>query len=193
MKKEVKKQSIIFPTPVLIVGTYNEDGSANAMNAAWGGVCASEPPAIMVAIRKARKTYENIIKRNSFTVNIPNKELMEVADFFGICSGKNVDKFKYAGVNPVKSELVDAPHIGEFPVSAECKLINSMEVGSHVLFVGEIVRLIADESVVDHNNVIDVEKVGALGYDPAGSNYTLTSEIVGKAFSAGLPILERTK
>lgn len=193
MKREIGAEAIIFPTPVLIVGTYNEDGRPNAMNVAWGGICGSEPPAISIAIRKERKTYENICRSKVFTVNIPNEKLMEVADFFGIASGKEIDKFKYAGVTAKKAGHIDAPYIEEFPVCAECRLIKTTEIGKHVIFIGEIVNVLADDSVVGEKGIIDVEKVGAIGFDPAGNYYTATGQKVGKAFSAGLEILKQAK
>ncbi|GAB1476506.1 flavin reductase family protein [Bacillota bacterium] len=193
MKREIGAAPIIFPTPVLIVGTYNEDGRPNAMNVAWGGICSSEPPAISVAIRKERKTYENICRSKVFTINIPDESLMEAADFFGISSGKEIDKFQYAGVTAIKSGNIDAPYIEEFPVCAECKLISSTEIGKHVIFIGEIVNVLADERVIGAKGIIDVEKVGAIGFDPAGNNYTATGHVVGKAFSAGLNMLKQAK
>lgn len=192
MKKEVLLNSVAFPTPVYIVGTYNEDGSANAMNAAWGGICASEPPAIMVAVRKSRKTYENILKTKAFTINFPNEDLLEVSDYLGMISGKNENKIERAGLEIVKGEEVNAPILSDYPVSLECKLIEKLEVGSHMLFIGEIKRVVADEEVLNEDERIDVEKVGAIGYDPAGRNYISAHKIVGKAFSAGLNILKNS-
>lgn len=189
MKKEVKLSSVAFPTPVYIVGTYNEDGTANAMNAAWGGICASEPPSIMVAVRPGRKTYENIMNKKAFTINFPNEALMEVSDYIGLVSGRKENKIEKAGLKIEKGEEVNAPILTDYPVSLECSLTDKLEVGSHMLFIGEIKRVLADEEVLDENERIDVEKVGAIGYDPAGSNYILTNKVVGKAFKIGIGLL----
>ncbi len=191
MKKEVKLSAVAFPAPVYIVGTYNEDGTPNAMNAAWGGICASEPPAIMVAVRKSRKTYENILNRKAFTINFPNEELMEIADYIGLVSGKKENKIEKAGLQILEGEEVDAPILSDFPVSLECSLIDKLEVGSHMLMVGEIRRVVADEEVLNDKEQIDVEKVGAIGYDPSCNNYIQTSKVVGKAFSVGIGMLRK--
>ncbi len=193
MKKEIGAKPIIFPTPVLIIGTYNEDGTPNAMNVAWGGICGSVPPAVSIAVRKERKTYENICSRKAFTVNIPNEDLMDEADFFGVVSGKKMNKFDHVDLKTVKAENVDAPYIEEFPVVAECKVLESIEVGEHVIIIGEIVNVLAEDSVLNEKGVIDVEKVNAIGFDPADNCYTTTGKVVGKAFSAGVPILKRAK
>ncbi|HZK01349.1 MAG TPA: flavin reductase family protein [Anaerovoracaceae bacterium] len=193
MKKELGAKPIVFPTPVLIIGTYNDDGTPNAMNVAWGGICGSEPPAVMIAVRKERKTYENLCRCGEFTVNIPNENLMEAADFFGIASGKTVDKFQAAGVKAVKGKHVNAPYIEEFPVNVECRLLDKLEIGLHVIFIGEILNVMADDAVLGDEGKIDVAKVGAIGFDPAARNYTATGKVVGKAFSAGLPILKSTE
>lgn len=191
MKKEVKLSSVAFPAPVYIVGTYNEDGTANAMNAAWGGICASDPPSIMVAVRPARKTFENIMNNKAFTINFPNEALMEVSDYIGLISGKKENKIEKAGLKTAKGEEVNAPILTDYPVSLECSLTDKLEVGSHMLFIGEIKRVLADEEVLDENDRIDVGKVGAIGYDPAGRNYILTNKVVGKAFCAGLGMLKK--
>lgn len=191
MKKEVKLSAVAFPTPVYIVGTYNEDGTANAMNAAWGGICSSEPPAIMVAVRKSRKTYENILARKAFTINFPNESLMVVSDYMGLVSGKKENKIERAGLKIEMGQEVNAPILTDYPVSLECSLMDKLEVGSHMLFIGEIKRVVADEEVLNEKEQIDAEKVGAIGYDPAGSNYIATNKVVGKAFCAGLGLLRK--
>jgi flavin reductase (DIM6/NTAB) family NADH-FMN oxidoreductase RutF len=193
MKKQLGPKPIIFPTPILVVGTYDENEKPNGMAVAWGGVCSSEPPAVTIAVRKQRKTYDNLCKNMAFTVNIPNEGLMEEADFFGVVSGKKLDKFEHSGLTPVKGQHVNAPYIEEFPLSLECKVISSTEIGQHVVFIGEIINMIADESVVDEKGNLDAAKVGAIGYDPAGSNYTSPGKIIGKAFKVGLAILKKNE
>ena len=116
MKKSLGANTIVPTTPVWVVGTYDDEGKPNVMTAAWGGVCCSKPPCIYVSLRKATYTYGNIMERKSFTVSIPSEAYTKEADYFGITSGKTVDKFSATGLTPVKSDLVDAPYVKEFPL-----------------------------------------------------------------------------
>ena len=193
MKKNLGADTLVFPTPVFIIGTYNEDGTPNAMNAAWGGVAASVPPAVAISIREERQTYENIKNKGAFTVNIADEAHISEADYFGLVSGSEVSKFDNVDMTAVKSEFVDAPYIEEFPVALECRVMSMNTVGSHIQIVGEIVNVAADEAVLNEKGVIDIEKLKAIAYDPAGSNYIAVSKIVGKAFSAGIPLMNKGK
>ena len=125
MKKSRGAKTIVYPTPVFIVGTYATDGKPNAMAVAWGGICCSRPPCVSISVRKATYTYGNLMQRRAFTVNIPGEEHVKYADYFGLVSGRNVDKFAITGLTPVKSDLVDAPYIDEFPLNLACKVIGS--------------------------------------------------------------------
>lgn len=193
MKKELGAKGILFPTPVLIVGTYDKDGTPNAMNVAWGGLCSSNPPAIAISIRPERKTYQNILEKDAFTVNIANEAVLAEADYFGVISGNKVKKFDHVNITPVKASHVDAPYLAEFPLTLECRVMQVIKVGQHMHVIGEIVNILADEAVLDEKGRVDVTKLKAIGYDPAGNHYVAASEIVGNAFSAGLPLAEKTK
>ena len=193
MKKNLGANTLAFPTPVFIVGTYNEDGTPNAMNVAWGGVAASVPPAVAISIREERQTYENIKNKGAFTVNIADEAHLAEADYFCLVSGSEVSKFDNVDMTAVKSEFVDAPYIEEFPVAMECKVMDIREVGGHIHIIGEIINVVADEAVLNDKGIIDVEKVKAIAYDPADNNYTAASKIVGKAFSAGIPLMNKGK
>jgi flavin reductase (DIM6/NTAB) family NADH-FMN oxidoreductase RutF len=131
MKKSLGAKVIVGTPPVWIVGTYDRGGKPNVMAAAWVGVCCSEPPCVAVALRKATYTYGNIQQRRAFTANIPPAQYVKEADYFGIASGKDVDKFSTARLTPVKSELVDAPYVQEFPLVLECRLLHTIEIGLH--------------------------------------------------------------
>ena len=109
MKKSVGAKTLLFPTPVLMVGSYDQAGKPNLMNAAWGGICCSDPPCVTVSLRKSRHSYDAIVQRNSFTVGIACESRVAEADYCGIVSGSTVDKFSVAGLTPVRSDLVDAP------------------------------------------------------------------------------------
>ena len=191
MKKNLGAKDLIFPAPVLIVGTYDENGTPNAMNVAWGGLCSSNPPAVAISIRAERKTYKNILSKKAFTVNIANEAVMAEADYFGLVSGNTANKFDNVNMTTVKAQHVDAPYIDEFPASFECKVLSITEIGKHMHVVGEIVNVIADEAVLDDAGSIDVTKLKAIGYDPSGNHYIAASQIVGKAFSVGIPLMKK--
>lgn len=185
MKKSIGAKELIFPTPVLIIGTYGEGEKPNAMNVAWGGICSSTPPCIAISIRKQRCTYENIMRTMAFTVNIPGKEWVKEADFCGLVSGKTVDKFKAAGLTAVKGNKVEAPCIKEFPLSLECKVIHRLEIGQHVQFIGEILDVQVEESCLDEQGLPMLEQIKPLAYDHAAQLYHEVGSVAGKAFSAG--------
>ncbi|MEP9410550.1 MAG: flavin reductase family protein [Candidatus Brocadia sp.] len=188
MKKSLGAKTIVYPTPVFIVGTYDKAGKPNVMNVAWGGLCCSSPPSIAISLRKATYTYGNIVDRKAFTVNIPSETHVKEADYFGIASGSNEDKFSTTGLTPVKSELVDAPYIGEFPLILECKLTHAVEIGLHTQFIGEILDVKADEFVLGENGVIDIEKIHPILYAPEIRAYYGIGVCLGKAFSIGKQI-----
>lgn len=188
MKKSLGAKTIAYPTPVFAVGTYDENGKANVMTASWAGICSSRPPAVAVALRKATSTHGNILRREAFTVNIPSERYIKEADFFGIVSGKNRDKFLATGLTPVKSGLVDAPYVKEFPVVLECKLLRSVEVGLHTQFIGEIKDVKASESVLGEDELPDIKKVKPLLFTPERATYFGIGGYLGKAFFIGRKI-----
>jgi len=155
------------------------------MAAAWGGICSSDPPSIAVSIRPTRQTYKNILEKKAFTVSIPSVDQMAEADFFGVASGADTDKFEKTGLTPVKAEFVDAPFVGECPVVIECRLIRMVELGAHTQFVGEILDVKIDESVLDADGKPVLAKIRPFGFDALMSEYYGTGPVVGKAFSAG--------
>jgi flavin reductase (DIM6/NTAB) family NADH-FMN oxidoreductase RutF len=188
MKNSLGAKTIVPTTPVWVVGTYDQEGKPNVMTAAWGGVCCSQPPCIYVSLRKATYTYHNIKKRKSFTVSIPSEAYTKEADYFGITSGKTVDKLSATGLTPVKSDLVDAPYVKEFPLIIECKLIRIIEIGLHTEFIGEIMDVKADSSVLNEKNLPDIEKVKPIIWNPAGMSYHKVGKRTGQAFSIGKEI-----
>src|SRR5210317_1559457 len=116
MKKSFGAKTMIFPTPVWCVGSYDANGNPNVMTIAWGGICCSKPPCVTISLRKATYTYGNIMDRQAYTLNVPSDQYVQEADYFGIASGRNCNKFEQTGLTPVKSELIDAPYVGEFPM-----------------------------------------------------------------------------
>ena len=116
MKKSFGAKTLIYPTPVWLIGTYDQNGNPDAATVAWGGVCGSQPPAVAISLRKSRYTYENIMERKAFTINVPSATQIVMTDYCGIVSGRNNDKFQVAKITAVKSDKVDAPYIKEFPM-----------------------------------------------------------------------------
>lgn len=158
------------------------------MTAAWGGICSSNPPSVAVSVQKVRKTYENIQQKKAFTICIPSSAHVVAADYFGIESGRHADKIATAGLTAVRSDLVDAPYIAEFPVVLECRLTGSMEVGVHTQFIGEILDVKVDDAVIGPDSVPDLAKVMPFVYDSAGRAYYSVGPEIAKAFSAGLAL-----
>ena len=185
VKKSLGARTIIYPAPVLIIGTYDKDGKPNAMNVAWGGLCCSNPPSVAISLRKATYTYGSIVERKAFTVNIPSEAYVREADYFGIVSGAKEDKFSVSKLTPVKSDLVDAPYIKEFPIVLECKLTHTVEIGLHTQFIGQIIDTKIDELALDENNVPQLGKIKPILYASEIRAYYGIGECLGKAFSIG--------
>lgn len=185
MKKTIGAKTLLFPTPVLMVGTYDQYGKPNLMNAAWGGICCSQPPCVAVSLRKATYSHASIVYRKAFTVGIACETRMVEADYVGIASGRDIDKFAVAGLTPVKSELVDAPYAAEFPVVLECRLLHIVEIGLHTQFIGEIIDVKADQDVLGDDGLPDIMKIKPLIYDTAHKGYHGIGPLQGQAFSVG--------
>jgi flavin reductase (DIM6/NTAB) family NADH-FMN oxidoreductase RutF len=185
MKKSLGGNTIAMPTPVWLVGSYDQDGKPNLATIAWGGICCSEPPAVTVSLRKSRHSYPAILSRKAFTVNIPSESLLRQADYAGMVSGRDTDKFAKAGLTAVKSELVDAPYVAEFPLVLECRLLQTVELGVHTQFIGEIVDVKAEEGVLDDKGVLDAALVRPVVYIPSTRTYHGVGAVIGNGFSIG--------
>jgi len=186
MKKSIGPKTFAMPSPVWVVGTYGEDDRPNIMTAAWGGICCSVPPCVTISLQKPRATYDNILKRKAFTISIPSSKQAVEADYVGIVGGKNADKFAVTGLTPVKSELVDAPYVGEFPLILECRLVQTVELGIHTQFIGEIIDVKADSDVLNEKGVPSLEKVLPFVFSASDKSYYTIGEQLGQAFSIGM-------
>lgn len=185
MKQSIGAKAIVYPTPVFIVGTYDQAGRPNVMAAAWGGICCSRPPCVAISLRKATYTYGSIVERKAFTISIPSATYVKEADYFGIVSGRTEDKFSVTGLTPMRSDIVDAPYVAEFPFALECKLRHTVEIGLHTQFVGEILDIKADDTVLGRNGALDIEKVHPFLFAPQEHAYYGIGEYLGKAFNIG--------
>ena len=171
MRKDFGAKPILYPQPVVIVGTYNEDGTANAMNAAWVGICGQKQ--IIMHLSAGHKTTANIKREGAFTVSVADAAHVTEADYLGIASGNKVpDKLEKCVFHTIKSAYVNAPIIEELPMALECKLEKITEYG----IVGEIVNVSVDERVVTEDGGIDVKALAAIAFDPVNNAYLKVDE-----------------
>jgi flavin reductase (DIM6/NTAB) family NADH-FMN oxidoreductase RutF len=168
-----------------VVCAYDQAGKANGATIAWGGICCSKPPALAISLRAATYTHGLIVASKAFTVNVPGQDQADLADYFGLVSGRDVDKFAVAKLTAVKSDLVAAPYIQEFPLVFECELTHVTELGLHTQFVGEIKDVKADPKILDSNGKIDMDKLGAVVFSPDSRCYYGLGPKLGAGFSIG--------
>ena len=182
MRKNIKVTEAIFPMPVLMIATYNEDGSIDVMNAAWGTML--ERNQVILNLTETHKTVKNIKERKAFTVSIADSDHVVEADYFGIVSGNNTpNKFENSGLTATKSENIDAPIINEFPICLECEFIEYGECG----VIGKVVNVTADDKVMNGDNV-NISLINAIAFDPYTHGYYKVNERVGNAFKDGLQL-----
>ena len=182
MRKNFGAKPVCYPQPVFIIGTYDENGSPDAMNAAWGGI--SEEAEVSICISEGHKTTKNILLKKAFTVSMGTVDQLAACDYVGIVSGnKEPDKVAKAGWTAVKSDFVDAPLFAQLPMAMECELI-SYDAESCRL-VGRIVNVSADESVLNDRGVVDPAKLRPITFDPMNNAYLVLGEKVGNAFADG--------
>lgn len=178
MRKDLGNKMNFLPLPVLMIGTYDEEGKANVMNAAWGGIY--DHGKIYISLSN-HKTTDNLKIKNAFTVGFATKDTEVISDYFGVVSGRDQDKIQKAGVHVVKSNFVDAPIIEEYPLTLECT-VESFEDGD---LIGKIINCSVDEKYIDENGKIDVDKMEILTYDMVSNTYRVLGSVVGKAFKDG--------
>lgn len=186
MRKSIKTTEAIFPMPVLMISTYNEDGTVNVMNAAWGTMI--DRNVVGLNLTESHKTVKNIKERKAFTVSIADSKHVAEADYFGMVSGNNTpNKFENSGLTATKSENIDAPIINEFPICLECEFIEYQDNEYGVGVIGKVVNVTADEKVMNGEN-IDINLVEAITFDPFTHGYYKVNGRVGEAFKDGLQL-----
>ena len=182
MKKvKLGPQALLYPMPAVLVGTVVNE-KPTFMTAAWCGIAASTPPAISVAVRPARYTLEGISANNTFSINIPSADLVEKVDYCGIYSGHKVDKSEIFKVDYGK--LDTAPLIQECPVNLECRVIHALDLGSHTLFVGEIIETYVNQDCWDGEKA-DPAKIDPIIYTTGVTQYRRLGEVIGQAWKMG--------
>lgn len=181
MRKDLGDKMQFMPLPVLMLATYDQDGKANVMNAAWGGVYDYNQ--VYVSLSK-HKTTDNLELKKAFTLSFATKKTEKISDYFGVVSGNKEDKIEKSGVHVKPSKYVDAPIIEEYPLTLECK-VDSFENGE---LIGTIVNCSIDEDYLDENGNIDADKMEIITFDMLSNTYRFLGEVVGKAFKDGLKL-----
>lgn len=182
MKKNIKTTEGIFPMPVLMVATYNEDGSVDVMNAAWGTMF--ERDQVVLNLTETHKTVKNIKERKAFTVSIADSKHVVEADYFGVVSANNTpNKFENSKLTATKSENIDVPIINEFPICMECEFIEYGDCG----VIGKVINTSVDVNAMNGDKV-DIEKVSAIAFDPYTHGYYTVTKRVGNAFKDGMQL-----
>ena len=188
MRVDADRKPLVYPQPVLIIGTYNDDGTVNVMNAAWGMICDYHKIALF--IDEDHKTTNNLRHAQAFTVSLADKDHVVEADFLGIASGNTTpDKFAKSGLTAVKSAHVNAPVIEEFPVCMECELAEVVETENMHAIVGTIINTNVDEKVLGENGKVEISKLNALIFDQFQAGYYVTGEQAGQAWRDGRRLL----
>lgn len=184
MRKNLGKKTYLYPMPVLIIGTYDNEGMPNAMNAAWGGI--SDTNQICICLSGEHKTVKNIIENKYFTVSVGETKNVTICDYVGLVSGNdNTDKIKKANLHVVKSEFVNAPLFAEFSFTLECKLISYDYISCHLF--GEIVNVSVDDGILT-NDKVDLEKFKPITFDPINHKYIELGKCVAESFKEGLKL-----
>ena len=189
MKKDLGVNPYLFPMPTLMINTYNEDNTVDSMMMAWGGICAGN----MVALNLERehKTCANLKNRKAFTISVPDVAHLKEADFLGIASANKMpDKFARSGLHAEKSEKADAPIVTEFPLTVECKVVSMEEINGDYHVLGEIVGVLAEESVLDEKGKVDAAKLNAFVFDQFRNGYYAIGEKVGQAWHSGAGLMK---
>lgn len=186
MKKEIKTTEAIFPMPVLLISTFNEDGTVDVMNAAWGTML--DRNRVALNLTETHKTVQNIKERKGFVVHIADAKHVIEADYFGVVSGnQEKDKFEKSGLSYTKSELVDAPIINELPIALECEFIEYQSDDTGLGVIGKVVRTSVEEANLKDDKV-DIDSVEAISFDPFTHGYYKVSGRVGDAFKDGMKL-----
>ena len=184
MKKDLKVTPGIFPMPVLMIGTYNEDGSVDVMNAAWG--MAQSMQHLKLCLTESHKTVKNMKRTGYCTVALATKDYVQESDYLGMVSGNTVtNKFEKSGLHATKSSLIDAPIIEEYPICMECKVVGFEDDGTLV----EVVNVSAEEKYLNEDGTLKLDEMGIISYDPYGHGYYQVGPKVGQAFSDGKSLM----
>ena len=186
MKKSLGDHTMIFPQPVMLIGTYDENGKEDVMNVAWGGQCGPKQISMSLSRAAQHQTTSNLEKQKAFTIAYADEEHLVQADYVGLVSGKNTpDKMKRSGFTFTKSPVVNAPVINELPLSVSCRVVSMKEEYGEIRIVGEVVDAQADDSVIDENGNVNLDAMHLISLDAAAGVYRKIGEKAGNAFHDG--------
>lgn len=181
MKQSLGANTYLFPLPAVVVGSYDSNDQPNMMTASWTGVVNSDPAMVAVSLRKATYSYNSLLEKQAFTISIPSKDHIIEMDYVGTLSGRKRDKFSDSGLTAVRSELVDAPYVAEFPVVLECRLVKADDLGLHTQFVAEVVDVKIDADCLRSNGMPDIDKLAPIAYAHGDREYYELGEYLGPA------------
>ena len=187
-KKELKLHAVVAPTQTVIVSAYDKDGKADACTLAFYMVSSHKPPCVTIAINATakRKTLQSIMESKAFVLGFPNTDQITEADYLGVESGYNADKLKNCGFTTTDARTVHAPVINEILLSLECELVHSVTVGSHTQLTGEVKNILADESILNENGKIVLDKLKPIIYNEEEVEYMSVGEKLADAFKTGM-------
>jgi flavin reductase (DIM6/NTAB) family NADH-FMN oxidoreductase RutF len=180
VKKDIGAALALQPVPVALVSSAGKDGKVDVATYAWVGVVCSEPPMVSVGVRPSRCTYDLISETGEFVVNIPTVDMVKVCNYVGSRTGKKEDKFSTAGLTALPASKVKAPLVAECPVNMECVVRHTLELGTHTLFIGEVVATHVDESVLDEHGRMVMSKVNPLAYSAASDYWSIGERVSGR-------------
>ena len=188
MKKSLELRAVVSPTPAIIAAAYDENGKADAWTLAFYTPTSHKSPCLTIAINATakRKTLKSILRSGAFTIGYPSIEQAAEADYIGIASGYEHDKIAEVGWTVTRAEKVNAPVINELKLVVECKVVNTVTIGSHVQITGEVVNIQADESILDERGKYSLEKLKPIIYDEENWRYLAVGEKAADAFKCGL-------
>ena len=178
MGKQVwRPGNMLYPLPVVMVSAADKVGNTNIITIAWAGTICSNPPMVSISVRPERHSYKMIEETGEFVINLTTKELAYATDYCGVKSGRDVDKFKEMNLTPLKADIVSAPLIAESPVNLECKVTEVKELGTHDMFLAEVVAVHVDDAYMDEKNKFHLEYAEPIVY--SHGSYVMTGESLG--------------
>ena len=180
MKISLGSQALALPLPVWVIGSYGSSMQPNIMVASWGSICCTTPACVAVSLKVNRASFPNIVEHQAFTISVPSRDYLLETDFVGHVSGVTVNKFAISGLTAVRSSIVDAPYVQEFPLILECSLLHMLEIGSHTQFIGQIMDVKADEEVLGENGLPVAAKVNPIIGSSGERSYYSLGKLLGK-------------
>lgn len=193
MSKELwKPGNMLYPLPVVMVSLRGKDGAYNILTVAWAGTVCSDPPMVSISVRPQRFSHRMLLDTGEFVINLTTRELTFATDYCGVRSGREVDKFKEMNLTPVPGAVVRAPMIAESPVNIECKVKKVIPLGTHDMFLAEVVAVHADDRYMDENHKFHLEKAEPVVYSH-GSYFTTGREVGSFGYSVKRKTRRRTK